>query len=868
MIRFKLQRKLLAVGVLALALSGIGTAYGQNWTVTGKTAGGGNIVAGTAPITTPLNSTTPTATTLTSTGFDNITLNLGVTAGPFAGSDTIGIPYSNETLTNNGTVIGANAATAFDAISFKIAGAMSGETVINNGNSTGGNSSGAGVGGSGIFLRSFGAMSGISLTNNGNTTGGTTVTGTGGFGIFLRAFAGAISGVKLTNSGNATGGNATGSGLGGYGIFLQNDSATTMSNITLTNSGNATGGSSGAGGTGGKGISLRSFGAMSSVMLTNTGNAIGGNGDTGGGGPGILLASNSAMTNVTLFNSGNATGGNATGGGGNGIFLFSGGGSSNLAVTNFGSITGGSAAAGGTAGNGISSNTGKLTLNNWGAISAGSGLTPVAINLQSSSNNTVNLDGHSSVNGKISDHGAVDSNHLNLNFTGMSPAAIAALKAQLAAQGVLTGHDSTGTFTVRGVNYNYNPLVLSLNVSSYQLQGLTPNQAAIGASLDSAAINPAPGSPLFNLFNAIDLSGDVPGALEELSPQKYEIYGDLAIANASSMVQEIDQRMNNLRDGSESIDTSGIGGATVAGFTKDDGKTSKEIQPAAPAPNRWGFFATGNGLFFRGNSHDIDLQGGKADIAGTMAGVDAKVGDHGVIGALFAYDNADVTLGGDGSKATIESYSGGLYGAWHDGGFYTNGMAAYTRNNYKSERNILFPGAAATANGSTNGNQATVNLDGGYDWHVTDRLTLGPLAGVQYVHLDVDGFNESGFSASDLAVGSQDMDSLQSRLGGRVDYHLLTQPTASFAAELHAAWQHEFLNDSRGIGAAFSNTGPVPLAPFSVQTAAPLRDAAVVGAGLNFTFHNRLTLFADYELQIWQASYFEQTINGGCRISF
>jgi outer membrane autotransporter protein len=189
----------------------------------------------------------------------------------------------------------------------------------------------------------------------------------------------------------------------------------------------------------------------------------------------------------------------------------------------------------------------------------------------------------------------------------------------------------------------------------------------------------------------------------------------------------------------------------------------------------------------------------------------------------------------------------------------------YFCNNYSSDRDIVFPGFSSAAAGSTRANQFTANLDGGYDWRVTNRLTIGPLAGVQYVNLGVNGFNETGAGAADLAIGSQNLNSLQSRVGGRIDYHLVAQENVAFAANLHAAWQHEYLDDSRSINAGFVGTG---LAPFSIQTTAPLRDAAIVGLGLNFTFHNRLTLFADYELLLWNAGYFEQTISGGGRISF
>ena len=63
----------------------------------------------------------------------------------------------------------------------------------------------------------------------------------------------------------------------------------------------------------------------------------------------------------------------------------------------------------------------------------------------------MNLDGHSVVHGLISGNAPNENNVLNLNFTGLSPAAIAALKAQLLAQGNL--QNFTGTFTVRGVTY-------------------------------------------------------------------------------------------------------------------------------------------------------------------------------------------------------------------------------------------------------------------------------------------------------------------------------------------------------------------------------------------------------------------------------
>ena len=825
-----------ALALLALALGGIGTSYGKptpvtdNWTLVGPSSGGGFVIVGDSPLNLGELSPTTKPVHLSANGSDIITLDAGSTASTTS-TPVIDFEAPGNILNNYGSIIGE-----FNALIINSAG-----NVINNWgtiNGTAGN-----------------IATTIVIENDSNTVNNWGVILSGDVGIFVDGqdniinnhgsisapFEGIVfnlPGNTLNNWGAITGGD--------YGISVNAPGSTINNWGTI----DVTGGSA-------EGIDLESgpnvvnnrgivLSGDVGVFVEGGGNNIVNNwGSISGDLEGVVfLTSNNVINNwgtVTSLNSA--------------VFTDA----PDNTINNWGTIIANSANTF-PAASAIEIDTDSTTINNWGVITANGG--PVAI-LATGNNNTLNLNGHSSVIGQISFQGS--NNVVNLNFTGLSPATITALKSQLTPQGANSGAATPSVqFTLRGVSYDIDPAIVNFNPSSYQLQGLTPNQQAIGASLDSATTNPALGSPLAALFNGIDNSGNVPAALAALSPQQYQAYGDLAIANFTATVQEIDARLNNLRDGSESLDADAPGQAT-AGYSKDDGKDSKNVAPAPAPEKRWGFFATGDGLFFRGDSHDIDGQNAKANSAGTIAGVDAKIGEHFVAGALFAYNNSDATLGSDNSHATIESYSGGLYGSYHQDGFYANGLAAYTRNRYSSDRNILFPGFASAAAASTSANQESVNLDGGYDWHVNDRLTVGPVAGLQYVHLDVDGFNEFGAGIADLAVNSQDMDSLQSRVGGRIDYHLIAQEHVAFAADLHAAWQHEYLDDSRGLGASFIGTG---LAPFSVQTTTPLRDAAVVGVGLNFTFHERLTLFADYELLMWRASTFEQTINGGGRISF
>jgi len=790
----------------------------------------------------------------------------GSIGGMFGGSSYTYI-YGND---SGNYEIGGNIATG---IAIGSGGSITGLSLINissvTGGSIGGMSGGGGyysyiygndsgdyeIGGNiatAIAIGSYDVNTGLSLVNFGTVIGGSIggmsngsyiygndstsyeVGGNIATGIAITSF-NSISGASLVNFGTISGG-SIGNMTGGSYIY-------------------GNGGSSETGGNIGTGLAITSMGSINGLSLVNVGTIKGGS---------IGVFSGGAY--VTGNNSGSDVGGDVL----SGVAINSGVVSTgNNLVVNYGTILGGNSASG-NAGAGISSNTGRLTINNWGTISAGSGLStttvpgfPPASILLSGGHNTVNLNGHSTTPGTIQATGVGDV--LNLNFTGMSPAAIAALKAQLAAQGY-PANNFTGAFTVRGVTTFVDPLVIVLNLSSYQLQGITPNQQAIGANLDSFVVNPT-GATLA-LLNAIDVSGNVPLALDQLSPQKYQIYGDIALAAMTFQSLTIDDRLNNLRDGSESIDTTGIGGntdKTSAGFSKD-GKDNKSVTvpEKASMEKRWGFFAAGSGVF-----GDVDGRDGLTDASfttgGVMMGIDGKINDNFVAGLLFDYSHTQADLDAQGSTANIETYGGGVYSGFHDGPWYANGLLSYMHNSYDSARAIVFPGVNTLARGGTDGNQVGVNIDGGYDFHITDRFTVGPLVGLQYVHADVSSFNEYGAGGANLGVGSQDIDSLRSRLGVRADYHMQVKNGLAIAVEARAAWQHEYLDDSRSISGQFIGSG---LGAFNVQTSKPQRDAALVGVGFNATCHDKWTVFVDYDVQAGQESYLEQSVKAGLKVAF
>jgi outer membrane autotransporter protein len=308
---------------------------------------------------------------------------------------------------------------------------------------------------------------------------------------------------------------------------------------------------------------------------------------------------------------------------------------------------------------------------------------------------------------------------------------------------------------------------------------------------------------------------------------------------------------------------SGLEGGPILGDTKDGKETAP---PPAPAkPMYWGMFASGNAIFSQIDAHDGMTSDASFLTAGLLMGLDAKVTDDLTAGILFSYQHTDGEMDQQGSNAYVNNYTGGLYAGWHDDGFYLNGLTTFGGNVYTAERKILFNSIDRTAQSRTDGSQAAADIDGGYDFHLCKDLTISPLAGLQYVHLTVGGFNESGADAADLSIRQQDADSLRSRLGFRVDYHIPVGKDWAYATEFRAAWQHEYLDDSRAIISSFEDSG---LSAFSVRTINPERDAALVGIGINATCKGRLTLFLDYDVQAGQADYLQQSVKGGIKWTF
>ncbi len=457
----------------------------------------------------------------------------------------------------------------------------------------------------------------------------------------------------------------------------------------------------------------------------------------------------------------------------------------------------------------------------------------------------------------------------------------------------------------------------------------TPNEAAAAAAVDAVTANSATlagsqraaFSTLLGGFNQFTTGSQIAAALEQLTPETLQYARNIAFENSSFLAQRMNGIDANLRGGYQGLDTSAINvmapgfssglgqslGSLLAyndpsfheaapnGVNYYPGEAGRDSSPAtstsAPtwdsssqvisdSPNPYLATVHPGGPetpkiseFIGGDVVLADLNqsqnlanapSSKASYTAgdATAGVGFRMTNHLAAGVLFDYNHTDAKLDSSGSKTKVDSYSPGLFATYYDKGFYVNGLFSFGYNNYSNTRNISAFGQTATSKPS--GQQYVGDLDVGYDFHPVKNWVVGPTLGVTYTHLDIDSFTETGAPGANLAVDSQSADSLRSRLGGHVVFSTDTGPVL-LQPNLTAMWQHEFMADSSGITSSFNDFGS---SPFTIETAAPSRDSALIGCGLTASLSNSMALYLNYLADVGASDYFAQTVIGGFKARF
>ena len=795
------------------------------------------------------------------------------------------------TFTNNGTLSMTNSAySAEGAVS--LAQGATDLTFSNTGTLT---SNGGGVNQSFVvFLTS--TTGNMSVTNSGliSSTG---VAGSAG--VFMNTGSGALS---FTNTSTGTVSLSLSSGSG-YLLTLINSN----NNVSFTNNGTMTSSSYGV-----------KIGTQGSVTSTNTGTItvaggasdainIGAIGDVTATNSGSLLGTNSHYgLSISTNGAINASNSGTISGFTNGIVDFTSGSSSvsntgTIDVTGVGIIGSGS----GVAAQNIVTNSGYIhSTGGAGIFYSGAATVRDSGNITSAgdsisvpSGSAVTLSGRPIINNTISGGPtAASTSTLDFDLT-VSAAAFAAARAQLQAE--IDAYAAQGggnmVFTIDGLTYDISDFAANgiINgIPNARMYSNVPGFSGLGSALDNMGVNPSSTAILTALGNVSD--GGLPNALAELSPKNLEVFRNVAFDNNTFYVEQINNHLANLRDGltgfdgsALSINTSNMDPALASikdhllaydpglrpGLISDmtdpvlggvDMKDTKSMHVVTEPANRWSTFISGN-VILASLDNNVPFQNTQYTTGAVTAGADYRLDDHFTVGALFSYAHSGIDLDYNNSKATVDSYAPGIYASYVDGGWYANVLATYVRNSYTEDREIDIPGIVGDNHGATSGNQGTGNLTGGYEFQ-HGSFKFGPVATVEYVHLDVDSIQEQGPTA--LNIHDQSDDSLRTLVG--FEGRFATAVDSCYGKWLltphfSASWQHESLDNSNGITAQFSPAGG---GSFATPLDKPERDSAFIDAGLDTQLDKNTTVFVDYQVQAGQDDFFAQSVQGGIKVSF
>ncbi|WP_157447628.1 autotransporter outer membrane beta-barrel domain-containing protein [Chthoniobacter flavus] len=312
---------------------------------------------------------------------------------------------------------------------------------------------------------------------------------------------------------------------------------------------------------------------------------------------------------------------------------------------------------------------------------------------------------------------------------------------------------------------------------------------------------------------------------------------------------------------------------TGAAGPSGDGKACKECKKEiVPEEKRWAFFATGN--YGYRDQNNVNLTAGfQTDLFTATIGGEYKLTPHLTIGVAATRVEADNDLGALGTS-DIEGWSYDAYISYAANHFYADLLYALGTYNNQINRNTGFLGQGATARPDSLTNSLQFNT--GYNIPV-GRFVTGPLASLNWVHADIDGYNEQQGGNADLTVPKQHADSLTSEFGWQLSMPFHTG-FGSVTPQVRASWVHDYLNTTKDVTVGLQNSPYYLVDGASVSrfgsfnatgsTSAAGNDYMSVGAGVAFGIGDRAAIVVDWEAHFFQAHASSQNVSLTGEIKF
>lgn len=226
--------------------------------------------------------------------------------------------------------------------------------------------------------------------------------------------------------------------------------------------------------------------------------------------------------------------------------------------------------------------------------------------------------------------------------------------------------------------------------------------------------------------------------------------------------------------------------------------------------------------------------GGQTEVRGTplsvSVGIDKRFTETlllGVAGTASHY-RGSFSTGGDYKQ---REYVLSGYGVYRMGGAFVNGVGSIGFADYDLRRGVSINGTDHSTSGSTEGINASIGAEGGYEF-MTGGLTHGPVLGLRYQHVEVEGFSEDN-SLFGFTYRSQTRNSLVGSIGYQAAYDF-----GSVLPYAKVTLNREFKDDQRTITV---ESRSISTLAYDVAVAKPDRSYVDLTAGASFKLAESVT---------------------------
>jgi outer membrane autotransporter protein len=428
------------------------------------------------------------------------------------------------------------------------------------------------------------------------------------------------------------------------------------------------------------------------------------------------------------------------------------------------------------------------------------------------------------------------------------------LTSGVGVSGTFANVTSNLAFLTPTLSYDAHDVFLALarNNFSFASEALTANQASVANALDRAPQN----APLIQAL-LLQTDAGIRQAFDALSGEVFAGTQSLMIEDALLARQAILSRLLQIPYAGAQGTMAALGsGGPMLGYAEPQGGAFASAVPVKASPAASGdlvYWAQGVGAWGRIQG-DGNAAEARRDLAGVFTGLDRRFGDWRA-GIAAGYTSSNVDVSARASSASVNTghlgaYAGGSFGPWH-----LRGGADLAWSAIDTNRSIVFPGFAETANAHFNAGQAQLFGELGYGMAL-GSVAAEPFAGVAWVHLHSDAFAENGGLAA-LNGAAATADAGYTTLGAHLATSRMLGNGMTVTPRVSAAWQHAFGDVTPVAALTFQTLGT----SFTTAGAPIARDAAVVDAGVDLRATPRATFGLSYLGQL-AASAQDHSVRG------